>query len=526
MQEIRGLRAYLTTMRTRRRPSVAFARTFTLALAAVLASAMVLTAGAFGEGTGSSTSSAPAPPPAPANDDRANAQPISVHSLPATINATTVGATVEASEQQSFCNSATENSVWYSIRVGAAQRIGIDLAAAGALDATVDVYHAVRSQLNRVSCQETEGEGKASLSFQAAKNGLYDIRVAAVQGSQLAGFRLEVFTPTPAVRPPGAALPSAGASGQVDRVQNINAAYAVTMHAGVSYLIDLANETKHGCVSATLFAPGTRSFGSEEGEAEGGPSGGLLHIECGGYRLFTPGAGQGGLYSVDLTPRLSSSGVQRFHLQVAPAGPAETAPGLSLGNYDHAHGYLDGRSVHVLRLYRMEVTSHSNLTLKLKAPESANFKLQLRNQSGDVIECDCEGSGSQTLQHQLHPGVYYAVVATRGKSAGSFTLERESRTITATTISFGAAKATPGQGLGIDVKVSPAESGGVIVDVERFDPVFGWQFYRQYQASASAGLATVFFAPPAVGEWRANAKYEGSRIASPSAVGFTYLLVS
>ena len=114
----------------------------------------------------------------------------------------------------------------------------------------------------------------------------------------------------------------------------------------------------------------------------------------------------------------------------------------------------------------------------------------------------------------------------RNGSAGSFTLERESRTITSTTISFGAAKATPGQGLGIDVKVAPAESGPVIVDIERFDPVFGWQFYRQYRASASGGLASVFFAPPTAGTWRANAKYEGSRTASPSSVGYTYLLVS
>ena len=101
----------------------------------------------------------------------------------------------------------------------------------------------MRSKLESVGCQQTEGEGKASFSFKAAKNGLYDIRVAAVQGSQLAGFKLEVFMPTPAVRPPGAPLPAAGASGQVDPIQDVNAAYAVTLHSGVSYMISLANET-------------------------------------------------------------------------------------------------------------------------------------------------------------------------------------------------------------------------------------------------------------------------------------------
>ncbi|HEY4812771.1 MAG TPA: hypothetical protein VIH71_17120 [Solirubrobacteraceae bacterium] len=501
-------------MLTQRHHSTPLIHIVGVILAVLLAAVIVPAASAATEAT------APAPP---ANDTLAGAQAISVHNLPATINGTVVGATTEGIERQSACSGSTSNSVWYSLRVTNPQRVGIDLDAGGKLDATVDVFHAVRSQLSSVTCQETEGEGKTSLSFQASKNGLYDIRVAALQNSQLAGFTLEVFTPTPAIRPPGTALPAAGINGQVDRVQNINAAYAITMHAGESYLIDLANETKGACVSGALFAPGTSSFGVEEGE---GSSGGLLHIECGGYRLFTPGPGEGGIYSFDITPRQSRSGVQRFHLQVAPAGSAETAPGLPLGNYAHAHGYLNGRSVHVLRLYRMEITSHSNLTLKLTAPETANFKLQLRNASGNVIECQCEGGGSQRLEHQLHPGTYYAVVSVGGKSSGNFTLERESRTITATTVSFGTAKAAPGQGLGIQVKVSPAESGPVTVDIERFDPVFGWQFYRQEKAFASGGLATVPFVAPSVGQWRANAAYEGSRTASPSSVGYTYLLVS
>jgi hypothetical protein len=455
------------------------------------------------------------PIPAPANDERANAQVI--HSLPATLNGTTVGATLEPGEVESACGASTVSSVWYSLRAQKAQRIALDLAAGGELDGTIDVYHAVRSQLEPVVCQKTESHGKASLSFKASKNGLYLIRVAALSSSQLASFSLEVFLPTPAIGPPGAPLPSGGVNGQVDRIQNINAAYSFTMRAGVSYLINLANKTEGACVSGALFAPGTSSF--EEGSS-------LLHVGCGGYRLFTPGPGQGGRYSFEVTPRASHRGVQRFHLQVAPAGPAETAPGLALGNYAHAHGRLDGRGVSVLRLYRLDVTSHSNLTLELIAPGSADFNLQLRNQNGDVIECQCDGSGSQTLQHQLQPGRYYAVVSVRDATAGNFTLVRESRTITSTSLSFSSSKATPGQGLDIDVKVSPAASGPVMVEIERFDPVFGWQFYRQVSAFVSDGAAGVPFVPPAVGRWRAKATYGGSRVASPSAVGFSYLLVS
>ncbi len=490
---------------------------------------MVLAAGASGEGAATSPSNAPPGTPPPANDTLADAQ--AIHSLPASINGTTVGATTEPGERESACNVPTTNSVWYTLRLPAAHRVALDLAAGGALDATIDVYHAVRSQLTSVGCQRTEAQGKASLSFLATKNGLYDIRVAALQGSQLASFTLEVFLPTPAQRPPGSPLPVAGASGQVDRIQNINAAYSVTMHAGVSYLISLANETKGACVSGALFAPGTSSFGEEEeggGEAGGGGGGAssLLQIHCSGYRLFTPAAGKGGRYSFEITPRLSHRGVQRFHLQIAPAGSDETAPGIALPNYARAGGYLSARSAQVLRLYRMEVTSHSNLTLELRAPESADFRLQLRNQNGNVIECDCEGSGSQKLTHQLHPGTYYAVVSVRGDTAGSFELTRESRTITATSISFTSAKVAPGAAVGIEVRVTPAESGPASVLIERFDPVFGWQFYREAHAAVSGGLATVPFTPPAVGMWRAKATYEGSTTASPSAVGFTYLLVS
>jgi hypothetical protein len=473
-------------------------------VAALVALAIVL--GGAGVATAATT--------APANDAQANAQVI--HSLPAALSGTTVGATTEASEPSSGCVGATSSSVWYSVRSSSAQRIAIDLAASGALDATVDVYHALRSQLTPVECDRTDSHGKAAISFKASKNGVYLIRVAAQENSQLAPFSLEVFLPTPAVRPPGLPLPGGGIGGQVDPIQNVNAAYAVTLHAGVSYLINLANGSGGGCVDGRLYPPGTRSF------EEGSPA--VVHINCRGYRLFTPGPGQGGRYSFEVTPR--DRGVKHFRLQVARANSSETAPGLALGNYAHGHGRLDGRGVNVLRLYRMDVTSHSNLTLKLSAPAAADFNLQLRNVNGHVVECACGDSGSQTLQHELQPGRYYAVVSVRDNSSGNFTLVRESRTITTTRLSFGVATAHAGQGLGIAVKVSPGASGPVSVDIERFDPVFGWQFYRESHATASGGTANVPFAPPAVGRWRAKASYGGSRTFSPSAVGFSYLLVS
>jgi hypothetical protein len=79
--------------------------------------------------------------------------------------------------------------------------------------------------------------------------------------------------------------------------------------------------------------------------------------------------------------------------------------------------------------------------------------------------------------------------------------------------------------LEIEVKVSPAESRPVAVEIERFDPVFGWQFYREAQAFTSGGLASVPFTPSAVRRLRVKITYKGSRAASPSAVA-SYLLIS
>ena len=112
------------------------ARNVRLAIASGLALACValVPPGALAEGGSPSPSSVPRP----ANDALANAQP--VKSFPATIEGTTVGATLEPGESESNCGGATMSSVWYSVRLPAAHRIGVNLAAAGELDAVVRAH--------------------------------------------------------------------------------------------------------------------------------------------------------------------------------------------------------------------------------------------------------------------------------------------------------------------------------------------------------------------------------------------------
>ena len=288
------------------------------------------------------SSEAPTPP---ANDEVANAQ--AIHSLPATVEGTTVGATTVTSEPGSGCVGGTVASVWYSLHTTSAERVAVELAAGGTLDGTVDVYKAVRSQLEPVACAQTEEEGKASLSFKAKKNTIYDIRVAALPNSQLAGFTLNVFQPTPAVAPPGPRLPAGGVSGQVDRIQNINAAYSVSLHAGVSYLINLANETQGGCVSGALFPPGTTLLRRR-----------LRALARGLRRLpaVHPRPGQGRALQLRGHPEPRTQG----RAALSPAGRAgeqhaDRAGAARSATTARASGRLEGTGIQVLRLYRVDV---------------------------------------------------------------------------------------------------------------------------------------------------------------------------
>ena len=269
-------------------------------------------------------------------------------------------------------------------------------------------------------------------------------------------------------------------------------------------------------MDGALFAPGTSSF-------EGASA--KFRVNCGGYRLFTPGAGKGGLYTFEITPNSERKGEQRFHLQVTPASGAQTAPGLELSNYGRASGRLEGLGVQVLRLYRLDITSHSNLTLRLSAPSTAEFSLTLRDQNGGVIGMPVQrqrwpeapaaaargpllrgGVGAQPHLRQLHPDARVA-----HDHPHQDRLRRRTR--------------EPGQTIPIKVRVSPATSGPVTVELQRFDPVFGWQFYIQIKANVSEGIAEIPFTPARGGELAGECLLCGLARGEPERVGFTYLFV-
>ena len=255
-----------------------------------------------------------APPP---NDARSAAITITP---PATVSGSTIDSTLEADEPPA-CQ-PLRGSLFYEFRATSTDRLAVRLRASGDLDATVDVFLRTCSQLTPVACETTDRNGNAALDFVPQKGESYVVRVGQRANSAPGEFRLDVFAPEPPPRGPGAALPSGGARGVLDSLQHTRDAYAYRMHAGTPYRLNVA---AGACVTLHVYAPGTRDLDR---------SSPVRSASCDGYLLFTPGAGEGGRYSLVVQAQSRRDGEQRYHLQAAPAGTDDISPGLPLANPD------------------------------------------------------------------------------------------------------------------------------------------------------------------------------------------------
>jgi hypothetical protein len=280
------------------------------------------------------------------------------------------------------------------------------------------------------------------------------------------------------------------------------------MHAGTTYRVHLVSRGR--CVSAALYPPGTGSFAG--GDA-------VRSFSCDEYFLYTPGPGTGGRYSVQVQAPRSRRGALPYHVQVARAGEDDTAPGADLANDVRERGSLRGGGADVVDLYRFDVRRPSILDLRLRTGSSNPFNLQLVGAGGRRISCACGDVGSQQIRLRLKPGRYFAAVRARNGANGRYSLSRLTRTITRTTVLVNGRRngaVLPGNAVTIRVGVTPDAAGPVTVDVERFDPLAGWQFSTRFTRRASGGSAAIAFTPPSEGRWRVRATFDGSRQFAPS----------
>jgi hypothetical protein len=447
---------------------------------------------------------AAAPPP---NDQRTAPQ---ILTLPASVTGTTAESTLEADEPPGCA--PLGGSVFYEVRAPSDDRIVVRLDAAGDLDATLEVLRRVRSVLEPINCELTDRRGQAGFQFRPVQAGVYLIRVGQRAGSVAGRFRLDVFAPVPAPRPPGSALRARGVSRTLDSLQDTSDAWSFRMRAGTTYRVNLAAGP---CMSLLVYSPGTRDFESEAAVARAG---------CDGYLLFTPAAGESGRYSLVVNAHPRRRGPQTYHLQAARAGVDDTAPGLLLPNYRRVRGSLRGGAVDAVDLYRFSLSQRSAVELTLRHGGSGTMTLTLLSDTGRRLS-----RGSTEISQRMDAGRYFVAVRTGNQATGRYTLRRVSRTITRTSISIDAkrhAEAAPGRTVRIVANVAPGASGPVTVTIERFDPLAGWQFHREMRITARGGSAETGFLPPSVGRWRASARFEGTREFAPSRSGSASVLVA
>jgi hypothetical protein len=451
----------------------------------------------------------------PPNDNRAGATVLGP--LPQTVRGTTVGATDESTEPDSHC-AAIGGSVWYSLSVGSSppDRIGLKLSANGNLDAVLDVYERHRSQISPVDCAATDTSGRTAVAFTPTANTTYLIRVAQQSDSVSGVFSLNALALPAPPSAPGPYLPGRGAEGVLDGTLATTAAYSMRLTAGITYKVNLF-KPNDGCMRLRLFPPGTHSFDASS----------LAGLSCAGYRLFTPRVS--GLWSFLIVAASSNRGRQLYGLHVAPASANEMAPGVRLPNLTPISGHLRGNLLDVVRLFRFDVVQRSDLELDLMAGYDAPFDLKLLDDQGRYLQCNCGSTGQETIRRQISPGRYFVVVQAHSFGSGPFTLTLKLRLITHVNVTFdgnGYEEVAPGRMIEIAAQVTPVVDGPVTIEIDSFDPVERWQFYRVYHVRAVNGLAQISFRPPHIGRWRASVSYDGTSTASPATSGVAQALVA
>jgi hypothetical protein len=448
------------------------------------------------------TAAAAAPPPP--NDNRANASPVKP---PASVRGTTIGATDEANDPSPSC-SRVHSTVWYRINDAPGRRIVLRLRADGDLDGVLAVYQLQRSRLSQITCDATDNNGRAELSFDGSEGASYLIVFGRLQDSVDGTFGLRSSAPARS-KPPGTPLPAKGVEGTLDPLDHPDKAWSSVMRAGTTYKINLFGHLNR-CVDYSVYAPGTRDF------AGASP---VLRRECGGYATYTPRAHLGGRYSIFVQSRGTRSATVHYRLQSAVATINDIGPGQPIANQQTRAGRLDARRIHVVDFYHFDVLRQSDVTLHLRT--SAEFELTLLSENGHYIE-----SSSGYIRHGLSPGQYFVVVRAEPGKRGPYRLSLLIREITKTQALASGSDSVmlrPGETASVEIRVTPAAAGRVQLRINRFLLLDGWVFSRIVNIETGTdGIGRFSWTPPAAGRWRLRAFFQGSRVASPSASGYLF----
>ena len=181
-------------------------------------------------------------------------------------------------------------------------------------------------------------------------------------------------------------------------------------------------------------------------------------------------------------------GAQHYHLQVAPAGPDDTAlAGLRTGA--RVRGVLHGDQIDMVDLYRFTITKRSVTYLRLAGGHK--LFLQLVNQR--ALRVLREGGKYDsaradyafflfTLRRPAAPerdAILNLLKSRRERLAEGWLNPRDIATVIPTT--------------------TPASAGRYVVTFERYDPLAGWLFAREVHVTGT-GTVRATYDPPGPAE--------------------------
>ena len=431
----------------------------------------------------------------PANDTFRQAKRIA--HLPAKVTGSTFGATSDSVDPEA-CRLGG-GTVWFALPKVSSERIAVRLTALGDLDASVAVVGQIRSKTGVAGCKATDRRGSAVLAVGLDPDAKYAIVIGQQEASAPGDFVLEVLAAQPAERAPGRYLARGQVRSTLNGLTDVNDMWWVTLLAGQTYRVAL-NST--GCPRLLLT----------------GKQDEVRTIDCQGYTTFTPGPDGGGRYVIELRTTPTTKTV-RYRLVVAPAGADDVGVGLALPNLATVRGALQPQKADLVDIYHFDVGERSDVRLRLA--NAAGYQMTLLTDEGGRVQ----SSGDQ-IRRQLDRGRYVvAVQSSVGKDAARYNLSLVVRALTATTLSASSSEVEPHSAVTLTTSTSPVpDSGWIGVQIDRFDPLTGWQFHRLYRVRAPGG--TVTWTPPAAGRWRMRASYLGTLRFSPSRSSYVLVLVA
>jgi hypothetical protein len=427
----------------------------------------------------------------PANDDFANATSLPV---PGKLTGTTEGATYSDDDPE-LCSDAFA-PVWYSLRPAHSGRIAVRLSVRGRVDAVVAVYRQDRSKLVDLGCDVSDASGVAGVPFDAQAGTTYLVAVAAPYDAQAGNFELQSVA-VPSASFPGARL-ARDLDVRLDPLLRPSAAFSVRLHEGATYRI---NATAPGaCVHVELLRR-PAAAGVDLAKSDG----------CGGYLVYTLGPGMAGVFP--LLVSLQEGQASMVNVAIRQAEADDLAPGVPLANASLRRGRLSARDADVVDTYRFQVPARADATLELRGAVHAD--LLLFDGRGKQLACACDGRTQSSIVEGLPAGGYLAVLRARPAETGAYALSLRLREPTSTGVHLTASGGGRPQ-LALVAKVRPAAVGGrLVLELDRFDPLSGWQFVATTSHTVARG-GTVFSLRPMVGAWRVRARYGGTLTASTS----------